>query len=83
MDSDIPHFLKHRKNREYWPDYSLTVSHLGTGDATKLDEFSEKVQTAFERPPPSFFESHIAFFPKKNHLNLCLKIQNLQHKFLD
>ena len=34
---------------------------LGTGDASKTDEFSEKFRTAFD-PPPSFSENHIADF---------------------
>ena len=36
---------------------------LKTGDGTKTDEFSEKVQTALD-PPPSFWDNHIAFFLK-------------------
>ena len=28
-------------------------THLGTGDVSKTDQFSEKFQTAFD-PPPSF-----------------------------
>ena len=29
-------------------------THLGTGDVSKTDEFSEKFQTAFDPPAPSF-----------------------------
>ena len=36
------------------------LSSLGTGDETKMDEFSEKFQTAFD--PPSFSENYIANF---------------------
>ena len=34
---------------------------LGTGHATKSDEFSEKFQTAFD-PHPSFLETYVANF---------------------
>ena len=34
---------------------------LGKGLATKLDDFLEKFQTAFDSPP-SFLENHIAIF---------------------
>ena len=37
-----------------------SISSLGTGGATKSDEFSEQFQTAFD--PPSFSENYIAFF---------------------
>ena len=37
---------------------------LGTGGPTKMDEFSEKFQTAFD-PPPSFSKNHIADFATK------------------
>ena len=34
---------------------------LGMGRANKTDEFSEKIQTAFDRdPPPSFSENYVA-----------------------
>ena len=36
----------------------------GTGGSTETDEFSEKLQTAFD--PPLFMENHIAFFSPKN-----------------
>ena len=36
-------------------------SWLGTFDATKTDEISEKIQTAFD-PPPSFSENYVAIF---------------------
>ena len=41
---------------------------LGTGGPTKMDEFSEKFQTAFDPPPPSFSENHIADFATKVHM---------------
>ena len=37
-----------------------SISSLGTGGATKSDEFSEQFQTAFD--PPSFSEIYIAIF---------------------
>ena len=37
-----------------------SLSFLGTGDATKTDEFSGKFQTAFD--PPSFSENYIPIF---------------------
>ena len=37
----------------------------GTDGATKTDEFSEKFQTAFDPPPPSFSENHVADFATK------------------
>ena len=39
------------------PDFFLIWNRkelLGTGDATKTDEFSEKFQTAFDLSPPHF-----------------------------
>ena len=41
--------LKAQQSRE------LGAKYQGMGGATKLDEFLEKFQTAFDRPPPSFF----------------------------
>ena len=35
----------------------------GTDGVTKTDEFSEKLQTAFD-PPPSFSENHIVDFSR-------------------
>ena len=37
---------------------TLQHAHKGTGDGTKTNEFSEKFQTAFDRP--SFSENHVA-----------------------
>ena len=42
---------------DFWND-------LGTGRATKMDEFSEKFQTAFD-PPPHFLENHVAIVFRK------------------
>ena len=39
-----------------------SLSFLGTGDANKTDEFSEKFQTAFD--PPSHFQKIILQFVK-------------------
>ena len=48
---------------------------LGTGGATKSDEFSEKLQTVFDIPLIfgilEFLEYHVAFFSES-----CLKLQN-------
>ena len=41
-----------------WNTLSKCTSTLGTGQATKTDEFSEKFQTAFD-PPPSHFRKII------------------------
>ena len=38
----------------------ITQPQLGMGPANKLDEFLEKIQTAFD--PPSFSENYIAIF---------------------
>ena len=38
---------------------------LGTYQATKMDEFSEKFQMAFDHPPPSFSENPIEDFATK------------------
>ena len=40
---------------------SLKVQLLGKGGATKSDEFSEKIQTAFD-PPPHFRKIMLNFF---------------------
>ena len=41
-----------------------SMDHLGKPTPSKMDEFSEKFQTAVD-PPPSFSENHVAdFFPK-------------------
>ena len=37
--------------------------HLGTGDATKMDEFSEKFQTAFDLLPPPHFRKIMYKYP--------------------
>ena len=43
----------------------MTLALFGTDGVTKASEFSEKFQTAFDPPPPSFSENHIAvFFPE-------------------
>ena len=36
--------------------------HLGKDLNTKADDFSEKFQTAFDLPPPSFLENYVANF---------------------
>ena len=45
------------------------ATFLGTGDGTKMDDFLEKFQTAFD-PPPSFSENYVAFFSEKNILKV-------------
>ena len=40
----------------------VTIHTLGTGGASKTDEFSEKFQTAFDQPLPSFSENYNTFF---------------------
>ena len=40
---------------------------LGKGGATKLDEFLENFQTAFD-PPPSFSENYIAILSKRSKI---------------
>ena len=39
--------------------------HLGTGHATKSDEFLEKIQTAFDPPPLIFGKIYCIFFGKR------------------
>ena len=50
------------------------------GGATKMYEFSDKFQTAFD--PPSFSVNHVAFF-KCHTQKARFKGKNLQYKFLD
>ena len=40
---------------------------LGTGGHKKMDEFSEKFQTAFDLPTPSISENYVAIFFFKFH----------------
>ena len=56
------------------------ISHerVRVGDATKTDEFSEKSLTAFD-----LFEKSFYFFFNFMLKKPCLKVQNLQNKFLD
>ena len=55
---------------------------LGTGRATKMDEFSEKFQTAFDLPPHiGKIMSQICF--EKRSKTPHIKVQNLQHFFLE
>ena len=42
--------------------FFLWSNILGEQHVSKSDEFSEKFQTAFDPPPPSFSENHIAIF---------------------
>ena len=46
---------------------------LGTPFPSKIEEFSEKFQTAFAPPPPSFSESYIA-----NFLNWLRSLQKME-----
>ena len=52
--SDFEKFRYH----SYFEKQRLVKKNLGTDGVTKMDEFSEKFQTAFE-PPSSFSENHI------------------------
>ena len=45
---------------------------LGKPVRTKTDEFLEKFQTAFDPPPPSFSENHVADF-----LNSCTALKTI------
>ena len=38
--------------------------YFGKDPATKSDEFLEKIQTAFDRPTPSFLKNYFAIFVK-------------------
>ena len=55
--------------------------YVGMGGATKMYEFSDKFQTAFD--PPSFLVNHVAFFFKYHTQKARFKGKNLQYKFLD
>ena len=57
--------------------------HLGKGGISKSDEFLEKFQTAFDPPPPSFSENHVALFSGIHDRRSVYNGKNLQHKFLD
>ena len=61
----------------------MRLHRLGTDGPSKTDEFSEKIQTAFD--PPSFSENHVAvFFLLEIHdRSIVYNGKNLQHKFLD
>ena len=53
------------------------------GGASKMDEFSEKFQKVFDLTPSPHFGKimlHFFIFMLKKP---CLKVKNLQHKFLD
>ena len=45
--------------------------YKGMGPATKLDDFLEKFQTAFDPPPPQFLENYVAVLLKWIWLHLC------------
>ena len=49
-----------------------SLSFLGTGDATKTDEFSGKFQMAFD--PPSFSENYIPIFSENVRKKLYVKV---------
>ena len=66
------------RNVFFWANRIL--SPLGTGQGTKTDEFLENIQTAFG--PPSFSENIIAIFSERQK-KTYIKVQNLQHNFLD
>ena len=51
---------------------------IGEGQATKSDDFSEKFQTAFDPPPPSFSETGVAHFSENPCLKSHEKVQILQ-----
>ena len=48
----------------------LYILPLGTGQATKTDEFSEKIQTAFDTPPPHFRKTMLHFFGSRPQIAL-------------
>ena len=54
---------------------------LGTGQATKADEFLENLQTAFDLP--SFLENYVAIIFGKHPKKTYVKVQNLQDNFFD
>jgi len=63
--------------------YYFSLPLLGTGDATKTDEFSVKFETAFAPDPPHFQKIILQFFRKIMLKKPCLKAQNLHQKFWD
>ena len=60
---------------------SLLCPRLGTSGVSNTNYFWEKFQTAFD--PPSFSENHVAILFQFYAQKALLKVQNLQHKFLD
>ena len=68
-------FLKYfwLPSNRYSPDW-------GTNGATKSDGFSEKFQTALDF---THFLKIILHFSENPCLKTCIKVQNLQYKFLD
>ena len=64
--------------KKYCADVMCKVQReRANDDVIKTDEFLEKFQTALTPPP------HIAFFFNIMLKKPCLKVQNLEHKFLD
>ena len=63
--------------------YLTTTYSEGTGQGTKTDEFSERSKQPLTPPPSHFRKIILQFFPKKSCFKPCLKVQNLQYKFLD
>ena len=58
----------------------MVGNHLGTGQATKTDEFSEKFQTAFD-PIPHCQKIMVQFFSEIAEKIPYMMVQILQHKF--
>ena len=61
----------------------IGLNGLETVGVTKTVDFSEKSQTAFDPPPLIFRKSCCKFCINFMLKKLCLKVQNLQHKFFD
>ena len=65
------------------PPAVTAVTNLTSGGGIKMDELSEKFQTALD-PDPSFSETYDAFFFSRTPpLKPCIKVRNLQYKLLD
>ena len=45
-------------------EHGRLIEILGTGGVSKMDEFLEKFQTAFDPPLPNFRKIILPFFPK-------------------
>ena len=61
---------------------TMMVSQSGKAVVSKMDEFLENSQTAFDPPPRPFFGKNVAIFSEIYDKSVA-PAQNLQRNFLD